>query len=149
MLKNETVQYLNNTARMVSAYSSAAAGDVIALEAYEKNNYIGEFAERYQVPAELMRLRPSEKSLQDYLRLWLCGEGKGRFKDRRISKTFYWLLRRYLGEPRKVAELGEDRTVLDKLSNTEGEGPHYLVKDILFVTFKEGVLCFLLGHSEK
>ncbi len=149
MLKNETVQYLNSLARLASANSSAAAGDVIALEAYEKKSYIADFAGRYQVPAELMELKPSEKTLEDYLRLWLCGEGKGRFKDRWLMKRFAWLLRRYLGEPRKLAEPVEDSELLARLSNTEGEGLRYVVKSLLFVTYKEGVLCLLRGHGES
>lgn len=148
MLKNETVNYINNLAKMASSFASATGKSVIAAEAYGKKNYLSDFVARYGITAEHLVFVPSEESLGDIMKRWLCGEGKGRRKDRWIARWFCWLLGRYAGEPKTVYVLGEDRAVLAELSRTEGEGPRYMVQDLLFAVYREGTLCFMLGRSE-
>ena len=148
MLKTETVNYINNLAKMASSYASGHGRSVIAAEAYQKKNYLSDFAARYEIPGEELRLVPSEETLGDIMTRWLCGEGKSRAKDRWIARWFCWLLHRYAGEPKSVHVLGEDRSVLELLSKTEGDdAPHYVVEDLLFAIYPEGTLCFMLGHG--
>lgn len=149
MLKQETVNYINNLAKMASSFASGTGKSVIAAEAYEKKDYLSAFVARYQIPAENMLLVPAEETLSEIMTRWLCGGGKGRAKDRWIARQFCWLLHRYLGEPKRLHVLGEDRSVLALLSKTEGaDAPHYVVEDLLFAVYKDGTLCFLLGRSE-
>ena len=147
MLKKETVNYINNLAKMASTFAAGTGKSVIAAEAYEKKNYLSDFVARYQIPAEHLSLELSEESLSEIMKRWLCGKGEGSRKDRWIARRFAWLLERYAGEPKTVYVLGEDRSVLAELSKTEGEGPRYVVEDLLFAVYKEGTLCFLLGRG--
>ena len=147
MLKKETVNYINNLAKMASTFAAGTGKSVIAAEAYEKKNYLSDFVARYEIPAEHLALEPSEEALSEIMKRWLCGKGEASRKDRWIARRFCWLLDRYAGEPKTVYVLGEDRSVLAELSKTEGDGPHYMVEDLLFAVYKEGTLCFLLGHG--
>ncbi len=147
MLKNETVNYINNLAKMASTFASGTGKSVIAVEAYEKKNYLSDFVARYQILAEHLALQPSEHALSDIMKRWLCGKEEGSRKDRWIARRFGCLLERYAGEPKTVYVLGENRSVLAELSKMDGEGPRYVVEDLLFAVYKEGTLCFLLGHG--
>ena len=147
-MKNETVNYINNLAKLASTFASATGKSVIAVESYGKKNYLSDFVAQYNISAEHLVFAPSEESLSDIMKRWLCGEGKGSRKDRWISNRFCWLLNRYTGEPKTVYVLDEDRTVLSELSHTEGDGPHYVLEDLLFAVYQEGTLCFMLGRSE-
>ena len=148
MLKNESVQYINSLAKMFSSFSTATGPSVLAVEAYGRKNYLTEFVTRYAVSAEKLALIPAEETLSDILKRWLCGEGKGRAKDRLLARVFNWQLRRGFGEPKAVFVLGEDRSVLEELRSTEEGLPRYAVDDLLFAVYQEGTLCFLLGRSE-
>ena len=148
MLKKESVQYINSLARTFSSFASGTGNSVIAAEAYGKKNYLTEFVNRYEVPAEKLTLVSTEKTLAEVLTQWFCGEGKGTAKDRLLARGFNWQLRRGFGEPKAVFVLGEDRSVLQELSSAEEGLPRYTVDDLLFAVYQEGTLCFLRGHGE-
>lgn len=147
MLKRETVSFINNLAKVSSSFASATGRSVIAAEAYEKKNYLSDFAQRYAIPAEGLQLTVSEETPEELVRKWLCGEGKGSWKDRTIAREFGRLLRKAVGEAKSVSVLGGDRSVLEQLSRTDGDGPRYVVEDLFFAVYKEGTLCFLRGRS--
>lgn len=147
MIKPETVQYLNSLARMASNYAAATGSSLMAIEAYDKKNYARDFAERYEFPLEKLVLTPTEESLRSILRRWLCGEGKGRLKDRMLAGAFLRQLRRGMGEEKMTLVPGGDESVLARLSKTEGEdAPRYIVDELAFAVYQEGTLCFMLGH---
>ncbi len=149
MIKSNAVSFVNNLARLASSSASGTGKSVMAVEAYDKKNYLRDFAGRYGVPAESLSFVVSGESLDDTLTRWLCGPGEARSRDRRLARQFCWLLRRLVGEPKSVQVLGEDRSVLALLSKTEGDdAPHYVVEDLLFAAYPEGTLCFLLGRGE-
>lgn len=149
MLKPETVNYINNLARMASSFASGTGRSVIAAEAYGKKNYLSDFVARYEIPAEHLLLQPAAETLDEVMTRWLCGAGKPKGKDRWIARRFCWLLRRYLGEPKTLNVLGEDRSVLEQLSRSgSADGASYVVEDLLFAAYPEGTLCFLLGRAE-
>lgn len=147
MLKANVVAFTNNMTRMASYYAAGIGSGVIAAEAYDKKNYLRDFVTRYQIPAESLRLVPSDEALRDRLLLWLGG-GKPRGKDKLIARQLAWLLRVLLGEPTILHVLGEDRSALELLSDREGaSGERFAVEDLFFAVYKEGTLCFLLGKS--
>ena len=148
MLKKESVQYINNLAKMFSSFASATGKSVIAVEAYGKKNYLTEFVTRYGVSAEKLALVPTEKTLREVLTVWFCGEGESKAKDRLLSRCFNWQLRRGFGEPKAVFVLGEDRSVLQELCSAEDGLPRYVLEDLLFAVYQEGTLCFLCGRGE-
>ena len=148
MLKIESVNYINSLAKMLSSFASGNGKSVIAVEAYGKKNYLSEFVTRYEITPEKLALVPTEEKLGEVLRRWFCGEGKGSAKDRLLSRSFNWQLRRGFGEPKAVFVLGEDRSVLEELRSTEEGLPRYALDDLLFAVYQEGTLCFLLGRGE-
>ena len=147
MLQENTVSFINNLARIASGYSSAMGKSVLALEAYDKKNYLRDFTARYELPPDRLQLVPANQTDTEKLRQWLCGEGKGRLKDRMIAKQFCWMLHRGFGDARIIHVLGEDRSALELLSRQEGDGPRFEVEDLFFAVYKEGTVCFLLGRS--
>ena len=149
MLKSNAVAFAGTLARMASFYASGTGQSVIAVEAYEKKNYLRDFSARYGVPAESLNFVPAEEKIGAVLSRWLCGTEKKRGRDGLIARQFTWLLGRLFGEPKAVHMLGEDRSLLELLSKTEGDdAPHYAVEDLFFAVYPEGTLCFLLGHAE-
>ncbi len=151
MFKEGSLSYIRNLANMASAYASGLGGAVIEADEFEAKNYLRDFAERYQIPPEMLRPVIAEHGVREQLRRWICGEGegKGKAKDRFIAKVFGGLLRRTLGEEKELIELSGKEELLEKLGSAEGERPSCTVQDLCFVRYKEGTLCLMLGRGAR
>ena len=149
MFKEGSLSYIRNLANMASAYASGLGGAVIEADEFEAKNFLRDFAERYQIPPEMLRPVIAEHGVREQLHRWICGEGKGKAKDRFIAKVFCGLLRRTLGDEKELIELSGKEELLEKLGSAEGERPACTVQDLCFVRYKEGTLCLMLGRGAR
>ena len=144
MIPKNSLVYVQGLLRMASSYAGAMKPSVIQAEAFDRNQYARQFAEKYHLPEEAVKPRAVDASLRELLKRWIEAD-KGLRGDRMITRWVERLIRYRLGHPMKLTQLAPDAGLPVSLAGCDALQQ---VQGLFFAVYKEGALCFMLGRSE-
>ena len=132
--------YLTGITHLASSLSKNIGPSFIEADCFKKQKYKDDFSKYYEVPKEKIKVKETDKTIQDIFEIWL-------WKDSKLIDNMLYLINYELGSPSKVYEINKE--VINALSRSDGGiSSFYTAEEGYFIEFEKYMVCFTIGNNE-
>ena len=132
--------YLNGLFNLASSISKNIDSSYIKVDVYEKETFIQEFSENYNLDEKYTNIVPTKRNFKEVLIDFV--------KEKNLAEKLLYWIELEIGESVKV--LASDNVdILEALScKNGGFSSFYTVEDIYFIEFEDYIVALMKGNNE-